>query len=890
MQPGLRFLFALIATSLSGALLASGTYDAEIRTTSYGIHHVKADDWGSLGFGYGYVYAGDNICILAREVVEANGQQARYFGESTSRVEQDFFYTLVNNDSFIDGFLSGVSPQGSELVRGYVAGYNRYLRDTGAENLPEECRDQLWVREIDERDMLKVFYKLILRGSAGQLVGLINDAAPPVRAPTGSTGEIGSVHRRLKSADLSSLKRLRRPFDLGSNMYALGSKATRNGKGMVLGNPHFPWNGPLRWYQIHLTIPGVVDVMGASLQGVPLVNIGFNEHVAWSHTVSPAWRFTLFELSLVPGNPLQYLYDGVPTDFEAHPVNIEVRTATGAIETRHHTFYRSRQGWVLDFNDVLGFPLWSLGTVVFALGDANADNLRAIEQFLLMDQAESLAEFVDVLKTNIGLPWVHTVAADAQGNAFFGDISVVPNVSQAKLDDCPGPSIGPLLTSLAGLVVLDGSRSACEWEVDADSPQAGIIGAGNLPSLQTDTYVSNSNDNHWLSNPDHLLEGYSPMFGTERTQRSLRTRLGLLQIRQRLDGSDGLGAPGYTLPLLQEALFGSRNYMGELIADELAALCDAEGPLVMVDGISVDVGAACVALANWDKRQNPDSTGAQVMLEFLQSIFAADDDPLLVALFANPFDVAAPVDTPNGLADADSADRQRWMEELARAVKRLADNGIAVDAPWGDIQFEEKNGVRYPIHGGRDGSGMFSIITANLQSGLGYTPVRHGNSYMQTVTWDDNGVVAEALLSYSQSSDPDSPHYADQTALYSNKQWVRLPFTDAEIEADPAFSSFALVGPRDSDGDGIFDDSDNCTAVANPSQRDTDGDGYGNFCDPDFNQDLTVNFADLSIFRDRFFGADPDADLNGDGTVDFDDLAIVRDLFFGPPGPSCALP
>ncbi len=881
---------------IAATAFAEANYSAEIRTTSYGISHIKAGDYGSLGLGYGYVYAGHNLCILAREVVEANGQQALYFGESTGRVEQDFFYTLVNNDDFIDSFLATASPEGQELVRGYAAGYNRYLRDTGVDNLPAECRGAPWVREISERDLLRVFYKLILRASGGNnlLIGLINDAVPPVtRAPQTPSMTRAQLEQRVREADLSSLRDIHKPFDLGSNMYALGANATQSGKGMVLGNPHFPWNGPLRWYEIHLTIPGEIDVMGASLQGVPLVNIGFNHNVAWSHTVSPARRFTFFELTLAPGNPLQYMYDGVATDFEAHPVSIEVTTGGGAVETREHTFYRSHQGWVFDIGSLLGFPVWPNGVSIFALGDANADNLRVIEQFLLMNKAQSLDEFVDVLKTNVGLPWVHTVAADPAGNAFYGDISVVPNVSQAKIDACPGPFLGGLLSAGTGQVVLDGAASVCAWDVDADAPQPGIIGAANLPSLENQTYVSNSNDNHWVSNPDQPLEGYSPMFGPERTQRSLRTRLGLVQVQERLAGSDGQGAPGYTLASLQEALFGSRNLMGEMIAADLATLCTEEGPTVDLGGGDiVDVSTACNVLANWDRRQNVDSAGAQVMLEFLQSIFAADGDPLLTSLFENAFDVNDPVYTPDGLADSNPDDRARWMQRLAQGVRRLDDAGIALDALWGDIQFEEKNGVRYPIHGGRDGSGMFSIITTNLVDGVGYTPVQHGNSYMQTVTWDDQGVVADALLSYSQSSDPASPNYADQTQLYSNKQWVRLPFTDAQIEADPNFSSFTLVEPRviDTDADGVPDNDDNCTAVANPQQRDTDGDGYGNYCDPDFNNDLVVNFVDLGYFKANFKTADPDADLTGDGLANFDDLQILRELLFRPPGPSCVTP
>jgi acyl-homoserine-lactone acylase len=84
---------------------------------------------------------------------------------------------------------------------------------------------------------------------------------------------------------------------LGSNAWAFGKEVTANGSGMLLGNPHFPWSGPNRFYQLHLTIPGQIDVMGAGIGTYPMVSIGFNKDVAWSHTVSTGKRFTLYELN-----------------------------------------------------------------------------------------------------------------------------------------------------------------------------------------------------------------------------------------------------------------------------------------------------------------------------------------------------------------------------------------------------------------------------------------------------------------------------------------------------------------------------------------------------------------------------------------------------------------
>ena len=97
----------------------------------------------------------------------------------------------------------------------------------------------------------------------------------------------------------------------------------------------------------------------------------------------------------------------------------------------------------------------------------------------------------------------------------------------------------------------------------------------------------------------------------------------------------------------------------------------------------------------------------------------------------------------------------------------------------------------------------------------------------------------------------------------------------------PAFRPFT-----DADGDGVADLADDCLAVADPGQRDSNGDGYGNACDADLDDDGVVGFPDLARLRAAFLGSDADADLDGDGVVSFADLARLRASMFRPPGPS----
>jgi hypothetical protein len=105
--------------------------------------------------------------------------------------------------------------------------------------------------------------------------------------------------------------------------------------------------------------------------------------------------------------------------------------------------------------------------------------------------------------------------------------------------------------------------------------------------------------------------------------------------------------------------------------------------------------------------------------------------------------------------------------------------------------------------------------------------------------------------------------------------------------------SYFLLLSLDTDGDGISDLLDNCTLVPNADQRDTNGDGYGNACDPDLNNDGIVNINDLNRLKARLNivpVVDVDADLDGNGAVNINDLNRLKSYLGKPPGPSALHP
>ena len=757
---------------------------AEVARTTYGIPHIKADSFKGLGYGLAYAYAQNNVCMFADTLLTVRGERSRFFGPSVSATRPlngeygaAIDYLNLNNedsDFFFKGYLdieqlraghAAGSSDAKQLLEGYVAGYNRYLRDNVGK-LPAACNNAPWVRPITIDDLYlaiaekalhasgEVFGQEIVDGARDGL-GTVMQAAPRMQqAP-----DTGFVKERLS--------RLTRE-QLGSNGLAIGKDLSATGRGLLLGNPHYPWTSTDRFYQAHLTVPGQYDAMGVILGGIPTIVIGFNKDVAWTHTVSTSVHFTNFRVPLDPtdASGRTYLFDGAPVKMTSKTVSVDSLQPDGGIVSRTKTFFRTRQGAVIvKHNDGL---TWG-GGAVHVIADANLRNTRIMDQWLAMGRAASVTELKAALDKHVGLPWVNTVAADRSGNTLYADASTVPLVSTDKFMT--------FCFVMPQLLMFDGSTSACAWGSDPRAPEAGLHSPTDAPFMFRTDYVGNSNDSYWLSNSRQLLTGpapfgYSPLYGPVGVEQMLRTRIGFKQLEEKITQRSKL-----QLSDLQDLAFANRIHAAELVLPELLPRCLASDDQFVVAG--------CQVLSAWDRRANLDSRGAVLFREFWN---IASDIPGKWQIPLNPAD---PVNTPRGVAPSAV---QAMLAALRTAVDKLQSLNIPLDGKLGDYQSDTRNGVRVPVHGGiGDIDGSYnSIHMGTPLLADGYRNIVWGTSYVQTVTFDDAGPVAHAMLVYGQSVDPRSPHYADQVPVYAAKQWPLLPFTAARIQADPAYKMTVL--------------------------------------------------------------------------------------------------
>lgn len=768
---------ALVAAALAGCGAATQpAAEVTIRRTTHGIAHIEAPDYESLAFGVAYAHAADNVCQTANHLVTIRGERSRFFGADGTGLlglrpmpnpQVDIFIRAHMDDTALARAQAGVSEEAQALAHGYVAGYNRYLEDH-AGSLPPSCAGEPWIRPMTAADYLRLQELTMVQLG----VALLADAMVAASPPEASESAPPPPDPEQAARALAPL-RLDDPV-LGSNGWAFGSEVTANGRGVMLGNPHFPWDGVNRFWQMHLTIPGQLDVMGAAIGHSPLIQIGFNKDVAWTHTVSTGKRYTLHELALVPGEPTRYLVDGEEKPMTPEEVTYTVRTADGELVERQHTVWNTHFGPVIEYPDA-GLA-WSESRA-YALKDANTQNLRAMEIWVGFNRAESVGDMVKTLG-RLGVPWVNTIAADREGRALYADVSVVPDVDAEQLRRCAPSERAAALFQAAGLVVLDGSRSACDWQEDPASPVPGLTPVERMPVTVRRDWVQNSNDSFWMSNPEVDWPAFSPLIGGVDEAQSLRTRAGLHAIRTRVAGKDDIAEHGKIgLDEVQAMLFANRNHAAYLVLDDLLATCEAQIP-------------ACEVLAGWDRRNNLDSRGEHLFREWWREARAID------ALWEVPFDPAQPATTPAGLNTDDATVRAAVLAALEKAVATVEASGYALDAPLGSVQHRQTANGTVGLHGGPEFEGLLNKLetATNTLTDEGYR-VRWGSSYIQTVTFDERGPVAEAIMVYGQSSRPGSAYAFDQLENFVEKEWPRLPFHPGEIAEQRVGEVLRLTAP-----------------------------------------------------------------------------------------------
>jgi acyl-homoserine-lactone acylase len=716
-----------VSLALVAGALPAAPATTTIRFTEYDIPHIVARDYRSLGHGQGYAAARANLCAIADGVITLRGERSRYFGTSPNTTALNRSSDNLSNDLYYQSFsveplLNQASPDVRHMVKGYVAGYNSYL----AQRPPNNCSAPLM--PMTELDVYRRVHAWSTALASGSSVDAIVNAAP------GATPQ--DSRPSIDTADMSGP---------GSNAIALGRDATKSKRGIVVVNPHLPWDGDMGWDMVQLTIPGRLNVSGATFVGMPFVVAGMTEKLSWSGTIADAVvPATLFELKLT--GPTTYLVDGKPEQMRRNDVTVQVKQPDGTLRPVTRTLFSTRYGPVI--TNFRGIALPWTADKAYALADANATNMRFLNMVSELGKTQSTDEFIQAMHRTQGDPIFNLTAADSAGHTVYTGQSTVPNVPDALAAEC-NTALGKQTFQTRGLAVLDGARTACGWRTDPDAIVPGILGPGNLPELRRDDYVSNSNQSYWLTNANQPMRKLPRIAGDFETARNVRTRDTLTEI------TEGLGK--FDLKSTQDLMFSNRVYAAELALDETIAMCRG-----------LALGQACDVLAGWDRKANVDSRGYLLFSRFWTRLDRSVD-------WKVPFSVQDPVRTPHTLNTANPV----VVKAFTDAVAEMKAANIPLDAPVGDHQYVEKDGRRIPIGGGRPETGTFNVIASDWANGYhGIGQGRGGTNssgYVRVTAFNGTPCPdARAVLAYKQPE------------LFSQKKWITERFCEKDILASPS--------------------------------------------------------------------------------------------------------
>jgi acyl-homoserine-lactone acylase len=377
-------LAALFTGSPRSALAQSADLarQVEVVRTTYGVPHIRAENFRAAGYAMGYVQMEDYGYAVVRRLIGARGEMGLHLGRDS--MEADFGNRLTYLRALETYHL--LEQDTRDLMEGFAIGVNRYV-----ELHPGELPD--WVRP----------------GFTGTDVHALGIGNVRPGSPRRFLERLG-----VDTAAQAAMEAEGDPED-GSNAWALAPSRTRSGAAILLRNPHLSWSAG--YYEAQVTVPGVMDFYGDFRIGGPLGIVGgFNRHLGWATTNNSPDLDEIYALEADPDLPDHYLFDDRSVPLTRAAVTVEFRDgAEIGQETR--TFWSSPLGSVVHRD----------GGTIYVVRSAGHGEYRTDEQFLKMMRATSLEEWQEAVKmrarTSSNLTY-----ADADGNIFYVWNATVPEL------------------------------------------------------------------------------------------------------------------------------------------------------------------------------------------------------------------------------------------------------------------------------------------------------------------------------------------------------------------------------------------------------------------------------------------------------------------------------
>tara|TARA_Y100000741_G_scaffold215586_1_gene164343 strand:- start:869 stop:3019 length:2151 start_codon:yes stop_codon:yes gene_type:complete len=359
-------------------------YNVIIYRDTWGVPHIFGDKDEDTAYGLGYAHAEDDFATIQDILIAARGNLAKYYGRSVAA--NDYMVKLLKIwDTVENNYENGLSDDVIKISEAYADGINHY-----ASLYPDKAFKGVF--PVKGKDIVAGFIHRmpLMFGLDGTLAKLATNKYP-IKNEDPSTSESDILNQRM----------------LGSNVIAVSPSRSDDKFTRILINSHQPWSGPVAWYEAHLNSNEGWNMVGGLFPGSPVVLVGHNENIGWSHTVNKPDLIDVYELTLNPENSNQYYFDGRYENFEISESSIKVKIWGPIKWTFKRKVFRSKHG-----------PVIKNEHGSFAIRYSGHDEFRYLEQWFRMNKSQNFDDFENALKL-MAIPMFNTIYADKEGNIFY---------------------------------------------------------------------------------------------------------------------------------------------------------------------------------------------------------------------------------------------------------------------------------------------------------------------------------------------------------------------------------------------------------------------------------------------------------------------------------------
>ncbi|BAY66414.1 peptidase S45, penicillin amidase [Calothrix brevissima NIES-22] len=676
----LALTFILVVGSQS---YSSPPKSTEILWDTYGVPHIYAKDNPGImnAFGWSQMHSHGNL--LLRLYGQGRGRAAEYWGDEY--LDSDRWVLTMDVPERARSWYSAQSPTFRSYLDAFASGINAYAQqhsdlidDSVEVVLPVKAEDVL-------AHIIRVLYFTFI-------------------TDPDQIASVGVDNKQPKA---------------GSNGWAIAPSHSASGKAMLLANPHLPWSDLFLWYEAQLTSPSI-NAYGATLVGVPVLAIAFNDNLGWTHTVNAYDGWDVYDLKLENQG---YRFDGKIYPFKTKTLSLKVKQKDGTVSEQPLVIKSSVHGPVVKEKDGKAFALRVVGQ----------DRPGVLEQWWDMARSQNLTQFEKVLQ-RLQLPMFTVMYADREGHIMHLFNGLVPIRSQGDFKYWQG--------------IIPGDTSKTLWTK--------VHSYHDLPRIvdPASGWLQNANDSPWTTTFPVAIKSdkYPPyMSSHEMNLRAQRSAKMLLEDRK------------ISFDEMIAYKHSTRMELADRLLDDLIPAAQKYGQELAKQAVQI--------LTTWDRQTNADSRGAVLFTAWAKEID-------LDTVFSKPWNEKLPLTTPDGLANPQSA--VATLQSVAAKVKKTYG---ALDISWGEVYRLKYGNVNLPANGGDGELGIFrTLYFAPLDAENAHFQAVAGDSFVAAIEFS-NPVKAMALTSYGNASQPSSSDLGEQLQMLAHKKLRPVWRDRKEIQA-----------------------------------------------------------------------------------------------------------